>query len=303
LSAPVFIDHRDCRPDRFCRNPLHPGPCKGWKGTLAKVAPGALKIIEEARREKLAARKAAKLKAAEHAAKKSKPQVDDGGFEPGKWDVETREAAVEAAYQKALNGWHPKAATPEQREARARKAAEQMVPPGWRMYRNGNVSLEVRDDVPEQHQSLALRAIEGLQATNPRPSARVSLRRIEGDKAAIGGVAFPGSDVLALNAPVMSDQPWGDHDGWFVPAAGQVSQIEYAMAHEWGHLVSHATGLNGHATEGPGVSKYGHTNADESYAELFADYYHGSTRSGYDNPAARSAAHRYGWTNAQGDMP
>jgi 8-oxo-dGTP pyrophosphatase MutT (NUDIX family) len=32
-----------------CRNPLHPGPCKGWKGTLNKVAPGTYKQVEEER--------------------------------------------------------------------------------------------------------------------------------------------------------------------------------------------------------------------------------------------------------------
>lgn len=32
-----------------CRHPLHPGPCKGWKGTLHSVAPGTYKQIEEER--------------------------------------------------------------------------------------------------------------------------------------------------------------------------------------------------------------------------------------------------------------
>lgn len=32
-----------------CRHPLHPGPCKGWKGTLHAVAPGTYKQIEEER--------------------------------------------------------------------------------------------------------------------------------------------------------------------------------------------------------------------------------------------------------------
>jgi 8-oxo-dGTP pyrophosphatase MutT (NUDIX family) len=32
-----------------CRHPLHPGPCKGWKGTLHQVSPGTYKQIEEER--------------------------------------------------------------------------------------------------------------------------------------------------------------------------------------------------------------------------------------------------------------
>lgn len=35
-----------------CLNPLHPGPCKGWKGTLHEVSPGAWKALESARVEK-----------------------------------------------------------------------------------------------------------------------------------------------------------------------------------------------------------------------------------------------------------
>lgn len=35
-----------------CLNPLHPGPCKGWKGTLHSVSPGAWHALEAARVEK-----------------------------------------------------------------------------------------------------------------------------------------------------------------------------------------------------------------------------------------------------------
>jgi len=35
-----------------CLNPLHPGPCKGWKGNLFKVAPNAFHALEAARVEK-----------------------------------------------------------------------------------------------------------------------------------------------------------------------------------------------------------------------------------------------------------
>lgn len=68
-SFSVFDAHTSCWIGQFCRNPLHPGPCKGWKGTLAKVAPGALKLIEEERKKKLAAKQAAKAAAVKKAAK------------------------------------------------------------------------------------------------------------------------------------------------------------------------------------------------------------------------------------------
>lgn len=70
FSSPASnMAHVECNLSVFCRNPLHPGPCKGWKGTLAKVAPGTLKLIEEERKKKLAAKKAAKLAAQAKASK------------------------------------------------------------------------------------------------------------------------------------------------------------------------------------------------------------------------------------------
>jgi hypothetical protein len=69
LSPLSSLAHLECNLAVFCRNPLHPGPCKGWKGTLAKVAPGTLKLIEEERKKKLAAKKAAKAAAMAKASK------------------------------------------------------------------------------------------------------------------------------------------------------------------------------------------------------------------------------------------
>lgn len=60
--VPYARAHEDCGLTTFCRNPLHPGPCKGWKKTLAKVAPGALKIIEEERLRKVRERRQAREK-------------------------------------------------------------------------------------------------------------------------------------------------------------------------------------------------------------------------------------------------
>lgn len=45
--------HAGCHVSAFCRNPLHPGPCKGWKHHLGLVSPGALHALEKARYEKL----------------------------------------------------------------------------------------------------------------------------------------------------------------------------------------------------------------------------------------------------------
>jgi 8-oxo-dGTP pyrophosphatase MutT (NUDIX family) len=53
--------HCDCDPMAFCRNPLHPGPCKGWKRTLGAVAPGALRALEAERVRKANERRQAAI--------------------------------------------------------------------------------------------------------------------------------------------------------------------------------------------------------------------------------------------------
>lgn len=70
LEWAVFdgFDHGGCFLE-FCRNPLHPGPCKGWKHTLNKVAPGVYHALEQARVDKLNAKRKAKIKALQDAGK------------------------------------------------------------------------------------------------------------------------------------------------------------------------------------------------------------------------------------------
>lgn len=63
LYALVAAPHWMCGVDQFCRNPLHPGPCKGWKHTLHAVAPGAYHAYEQDRVAKANAKRVAKIKA------------------------------------------------------------------------------------------------------------------------------------------------------------------------------------------------------------------------------------------------
>lgn len=72
----ALAQHAGCTAE-FCRNgtmpgekTVHPGPCRGWKDALRRVAPGALRIIEEQRIAGVRARREAKIKALEAAGKK-----------------------------------------------------------------------------------------------------------------------------------------------------------------------------------------------------------------------------------------
>jgi hypothetical protein len=52
-----------------CLNPLHPGPCKGWKGTLFDTAPGAWHSLEAAKVEKANHARVKKIEALKQAGK------------------------------------------------------------------------------------------------------------------------------------------------------------------------------------------------------------------------------------------
>lgn len=55
--------HMSCLVGEFCRNPLHPGPCKGWKHMLHSVAPGAYHAYERQRVDQLNQKRLAKIEA------------------------------------------------------------------------------------------------------------------------------------------------------------------------------------------------------------------------------------------------
>jgi hypothetical protein len=63
-SQPAMA-HWTCDVGEFCRNPLHPGPCKGWKHMLHSVAPGAYHAYEKGRVAKLNEQRKAKIAALE----------------------------------------------------------------------------------------------------------------------------------------------------------------------------------------------------------------------------------------------
>jgi hypothetical protein len=70
MSMTLIPDaHDDCSIATFCRNPLHPGPCAGWKKKLGVEAPGALHAIESAHKAKVAANRTKRAEAKAAAAK------------------------------------------------------------------------------------------------------------------------------------------------------------------------------------------------------------------------------------------
>jgi len=142
--------------------------------------------------------------------------------------------------------------------------------------------------------------LDQLQARFPvEQSIRLSIvpaSTIGGDR----GVAVPGAGILYLSEE--SFGPWTDRRRDFVMPAGRravlrrrVPQWQYAMTHEWGHLVvPHHPGselmrrnLEKH------LSHYGNTAWYEANAEAFAEWYLSQGRS--RNLAAQAYAAWLGW--------
>jgi ADP-ribosyltransferase exoenzyme len=70
LYGLAHFEHQACEAGEYCRNPLHPGPCKGWKHMLHSVAPGAYHAYEQQRVAKLNEARKARVKALQDAGQK-----------------------------------------------------------------------------------------------------------------------------------------------------------------------------------------------------------------------------------------
>lgn len=130
LYALAEAGHEDCWLSTFCRHPLHPGPCKGWKHMLHGVSPGAWHALERRRIDTANARRKARIAALKAAGKKVPPRLEKEipypaanavptGPKPVLWKPPTPDQA-----KKAL----PKTSTQIAADIAARRAAAK--PPG-----------------------------------------------------------------------------------------------------------------------------------------------------------------------------
>jgi 8-oxo-dGTP pyrophosphatase MutT (NUDIX family) len=129
--------HCDCNPMEFCRNPLHPGPCKGWKRTLHAVAPGALRALEAERVRKANIRRQAAIDRHIAAGRKvparlKKPIVADPKG-PGAPAVKPSDKVVGIPTANEL-----RKKVDDRRAAQAKAAATPSVPSGSKKPRDGD---------------------------------------------------------------------------------------------------------------------------------------------------------------------
>lgn len=126
----LTLAHWECT-DEFCLNgtmpgekKVHPGPCRGWKEALRRVAPGALEIIEAERKRKLAERKAGKTPARKATGRRpAKPKPPPEPERLVRLSPETLRLADEVARELPRDeaGWH---AMVNRREVGGRRLVE-----------------------------------------------------------------------------------------------------------------------------------------------------------------------------------
>lgn len=167
----------------------------------------------------------------------------------------------------------------------------------WSAYQSpSGVKLFVANDLgsPEAVASKYAGYVEGLQQAFPIQGASVvvqssplslseSLQSFTQGRTTVG---MTGSPVIAVNPQTIADTADKIPDNYFMSARSdaQVSNEEYTMAHEWGHAYSmdlnrqpeqrvYAVAGNNKVLSDPRWSTYGSGNANERYAELFAQNY------------------------------
>lgn len=229
---------------------------------------------------------------------------DKAGYQPGRWRQVTLDEQIATLAKDMFDG--ALKVQPDYDRAELRKLsvefAEEQIPAG------------VRDD---------LKVVNG-KATIISRDPRIRMSEVETLAALVDDLQtrFPTKGRIVINV-VPDNYPMGhDHadaqtvhgeafifikggnwhktktsaDG-FMPAQDDNPRWLYAMAHEWGHAVDDADGLEqmmaAFSDDSYALSAYGNASPREAYAEAFAEWY--LTKGRTTNKAARYYAEKFEW--------
>ena len=233
--------------------------------------------------------------------------LDARPFEPGQWEIIPRLAVKEAAIQnvsRALVFPMPR----EQIERtffgpRIKKVDRDFIEKAV-IYKNGTVEVQFSSTglkLSEAERQMVLREVEKLQLANPKTRVVVHI-----DKNASGkyGWAYGGKQDLWVT-PKTITEPKRAEGTFKMPVTESVTQFEYTLAHEWGHLIDDITsGVQSPLrtnlilklkAEYPNAFKSGYSgeNTKEFFAEMFTEYY----RTGGKTPnlLVQAMAKEFGW--------
>jgi SPP1 gp7 family putative phage head morphogenesis protein len=133
-------------------------------------------------------------------------------------------------------------------------------------------------------------------------------------RAGVSAYTYMAHDSIWVNPrdvkAALPDTPNKDYKGWFMQSSNTTNENLYTIAHEFGHTI------DGHFNENKGrfigglkrkygqdksgngnFSRYANENADEFYAEMFAEWVWGDR----SNPMVAAMAEKFGWNLSADD--
>ena len=243
-----------------------------------------------------------------NAPKNSYQLIDEQDFKPGAWTVLTAEQRRESAITQAQNlrpGWGRTDIMSLFEPYRISRADKALLEKGT-VYKNGKVEVQFYfggSKVPEADRKAVIDIVEKLQMTNPKD--RVFLH-IEKESKTKYGWAYGGMSDVWITPKVAMSSEIGVSEGTFkMPIRKDVTQREYTLAHEWGHLIDKiedgvqnwqtTAAISEAKKQFPNAFKSGYSgkNSKEFYAEMFAEYWNSKGQT--TNELVQFMATRFGW--------
>lgn len=185
-------------------------------------------------------------------------------------------------------------------ENTARKIVGHELAKAGEIYQSGDSFLTVDKDaesVTSEAVQRALTELDELDSMYP-DTGSVNVRIASSKNNAAGsshsGMDPAGGRVITISEPRASLEP-PMFPKPFMPAAVGTPDVDYTITHEYGHARGYVggRGVDFWQQHKAGLSPYGRENADEGYAEAFAEWHVSEGRT--DNAAARAYAEEYGW--------
>jgi SPP1 gp7 family putative phage head morphogenesis protein len=240
-----------------------------------------------------------------------KPKTE---FVPGAWVALNREEIREIVIDRYLFGRESKtrdeiASYVDSR--RINKADLSLIDKGA-IYQNGPIQIQFYSsgaNLSEKVKQEITQIVDKLQITNPKAKAVISIGSESSSKR---GWALLGKEKLWITPKTARfDQPNPSEVGFKMPVLSTVSQRQYTLAHEWGHLIDEGGGFldNGVSFQSPQTlatitrlkqefpdafkSTYSAENTKEFYAEMFTEYWNSGGLT--SNPLVQAMAKEFKW--------
>jgi hypothetical protein len=224
---------------------------------------------------------------------KPKPAPSNDGYNPGAWALQSdKEAAISEIEQSLL-----KVLPPDQLQ-NARKLAEEFVKETADTseieFRNGPHTVRFTGNLSEEQRQTFLGNVDELQTKAPAGrNLHILVAPSSEFEFGVGGETTLATGYMRINEAVFKRDVWPG-----MPVSSNVSPVMYVLAHEWGHAFpskedARDQTIHRHSISAGGMTRYGKTAPEESYAEAFAEWI--LTNGKTTNQAALEYAERFNW--------